>query len=203
VLEVAERDCRQGVAWPNVPMHQIQDSTEALIDPTAALGKTYRNVDSVPESQSVRDLFNTKYHEAMAQYRTHTDALLSCLSAISEHLQVNKASSSETWRKLRSMENHLARLRSEADSIQISQKRIAVWESDHDGRYTTPSLKESMIPGLARSGSNALASTGATASPGATGKSRFSSQARLHIDFVQNMLESAEAEARRLLTVPT
>lgn len=68
----------------------------------------------------------------LAHLRTHTASLVSSLSSLSEHAQVNGAATTEAGRKLRALKNKLGGWRTDLDSAERSRLRIERWESDGD-----------------------------------------------------------------------
>ena len=68
----------------------------------------------------------------LAHLRTHTASLVSSLSSLSEHAQVNGAATTEAGRKLRALKNKLGGWRTDLDSAERSRLRIERWEADGD-----------------------------------------------------------------------
>ncbi len=68
----------------------------------------------------------------LAHLRTHTASLVSSLSSLSEHAQVNGAATTEAGRKLRALKNKLGGWRTDLDSAERSRLRIERWEADVD-----------------------------------------------------------------------
>ena len=68
----------------------------------------------------------------LAHLRTHTASLVSSLSSLSEHAQVNGAATTEAGRKLRALKNKLGGWRTDLDSAERSRSRIEQWEADGD-----------------------------------------------------------------------
>lgn len=68
----------------------------------------------------------------LAHLRTHTTSLVSSLSSLSEHAQVNGAATTEAGRKLRALKNKLGGWRTDLDSAERSRLRIERWEADGD-----------------------------------------------------------------------
>jgi hypothetical protein len=68
----------------------------------------------------------------LAHLRTHTASLVSSLSSLSEHAQVNGAATTEAGRKLRALKNKLGGWRTDLDSAERSRVRIERWEADGD-----------------------------------------------------------------------
>ena len=68
----------------------------------------------------------------LAHLRTHTASLVSSLSSLSEHAQVNGAATTEAGRKLRALKNRLGGWRTDLDSAERSRLRIERWEADGD-----------------------------------------------------------------------
>ena len=68
----------------------------------------------------------------LAHLRTHTASLVSSLTALSEHAQVNGAATTEAGRKIRALKNKLGGWRSDWDSAERSRVRIERWETNGD-----------------------------------------------------------------------
>jgi hypothetical protein len=68
----------------------------------------------------------------LAHLRTHTTSLVSSLSSLSEHAQVNGAATTEAGRKLRALKNRLGGWLTDLDSAERSRLRIERWEADGD-----------------------------------------------------------------------
>ncbi|KAI9458703.1 hypothetical protein F5148DRAFT_1287336 [Russula earlei] len=71
----------------------------------------------------------------LAHLRTHTASLVSSLTSLSEHAQVNGAATTEAGRKIRALKNKLGGWRTDWDSAERSRTRIDRWEKggDDDG----------------------------------------------------------------------
>lgn len=127
--------------------------------------------------------------QAMAEFGISTEELSSSLATISELLQVNRAAASDSWRKVRGAETGMSRLRSEIESAEISQERIARWEEN-----VLP--RQSAIPGL---------STPPQKTPTQDSKvpvsasANLGSQAHKHLLAVQYLLDNATVQAHKLL----
>ena len=68
----------------------------------------------------------------LAHLRTDTASLVSSLSSLSEHAQVNGAATTEAGRKLRALKNKLGGWLTDLDSAERSRLRIERWEADGD-----------------------------------------------------------------------
>jgi hypothetical protein len=68
----------------------------------------------------------------LAHLRTHTASLVSSLTSLSEHAQVNGAATTEAGRKLRALKNKLGGWRTDWDSAERSRARIERWETGGD-----------------------------------------------------------------------
>ena len=68
----------------------------------------------------------------LAHLRTDTASLVSSLSSLSEHAQVNGAATTEAGRKLRALKNRLGGWLTDLDSAERSRLRIERWEADGD-----------------------------------------------------------------------
>jgi hypothetical protein len=68
----------------------------------------------------------------LAHLRTHTASLVSSLTALSEHAQVNGAATTEAGRKIRALKNKLGGWRTEWDNAERSRARIERWEKNGD-----------------------------------------------------------------------
>lgn len=67
------------------------------------------------------------------QLRTHTAALLSSLTTISEQAQVNGAATADSGRRIRALKNRFGGLRGEWEGAERSRGRIERWE--REGAY--------------------------------------------------------------------
>ena len=65
----------------------------------------------------------------LAHLRTHTASLVSSLTSLSEHAQVNGAATTEAGRKIRALKNKLGGWRTDWDSAERSRARIELWEA--------------------------------------------------------------------------
>jgi len=65
----------------------------------------------------------------LAHFRTSTTSLVSHLTTLSEHAQVNGAATAEAGRKIRALKNKLGGWRTEWDSAERSRQRIEKWEA--------------------------------------------------------------------------
>jgi len=65
----------------------------------------------------------------LAHLRTSTSSLMSQLTTMSEHAQVNGAATAESGRKIRALKNKLGGWRMEWDSAERSRQRIEKWEA--------------------------------------------------------------------------
>ncbi|KAN0138203.1 hypothetical protein V8E53_004092 [Lactarius tabidus] len=79
--------------------------------------------------------------------RTHTASLVSSLTALSEHAQVNGAATTDAGRKIRALKNKLGGWRTDWDSAERSRARIERWEVEGarrvDGRaFVAEHLRE-------------------------------------------------------------
>jgi len=68
----------------------------------------------------------------LAHLRTHTASLVSSLTSLSEHAQVNGAATTEAGRKIRALKNKLGGWRTDWDSAERSRTRIERWEKGGD-----------------------------------------------------------------------
>ena len=68
----------------------------------------------------------------LAHLRTHTASLVSSLTALSEHAQVNGAATTDAGRKIRALKNKLGGWRTDWDSAERSRARIERWETGVD-----------------------------------------------------------------------
>lgn len=64
-----------------------------------------------------------------AYMRTITQSLVSSLSTISEHAQVNGAATAEAGRKIRALKNKLGTWRTESEEAEKSRTRVEKWEA--------------------------------------------------------------------------
>lgn len=69
----------------------------------------------------------------LVQLRTHTAALLSSLTTISEQAQVNGAATADSGRRIRALKNRFGGLRGEWEGAERSRGRIERWE--REGAY--------------------------------------------------------------------
>ncbi|KAF9531686.1 hypothetical protein CPB83DRAFT_848556 [Crepidotus variabilis] len=65
----------------------------------------------------------------LAHLRTFTTSLVSHLTTLSEHAQVNGAATAEAGRKIRALKNKLGGWRTDWDSAERSRQRIEKWEA--------------------------------------------------------------------------
>lgn len=68
----------------------------------------------------------------LVHLRTHTASLVSSLTSLSEHAQVNGAATTEAGRKIRALKNKLGGWRTDWDSAERSRARIERWEKGGD-----------------------------------------------------------------------
>ncbi|KAH8997768.1 hypothetical protein EDB86DRAFT_860094 [Lactarius hatsudake] len=68
----------------------------------------------------------------LVHLRTHTASLVSSLTALSEHAQVNGAATTDAGRKIRALKNKLGGWRTDWDSAERSRARIERWETGVD-----------------------------------------------------------------------
>ncbi|KAG6833235.1 hypothetical protein H0H87_009856 [Tephrocybe sp. NHM501043] len=86
--------------------------------------------DSFPQPPPMNgDATPAKTVPQLAHLRTFTTSLVSSLSIISEHAQVNGAATTEAGRKIRALKNRLGGWRTEWDSAERSRIRIDRWEA--------------------------------------------------------------------------
>lgn len=80
----------------------------------------------------------------LAHLRSFTTSLITSLTTISEHAQVNSAATTEAGRKIRALKNKLGGWRTEWDSAERSRVRIDRWEAgiidgvDDDRGHSSP-----------------------------------------------------------------
>lgn len=76
----------------------------------------------------------------LSHLRTSTTSLVSNLTTLSEHAQVNGAATAEAGRKIRALRNKLGSWRTEWDSAERSRQRIERWEAEiGEGDLNSPS----------------------------------------------------------------
>jgi len=76
----------------------------------------------------------------LSYLRTSTTSLVSNLTTLSEHAQVNGAATAEAGRKIRALKNKLGSWRTEWDSAERSRQRIERWEAEiGEGDLNSPS----------------------------------------------------------------
>ena len=68
----------------------------------------------------------------LSHLRTHTASLVSSLTSLSEHAQVNGAATTEAGRRIRALKNKLGGWRTDWDSAERSRARIERWEKGGD-----------------------------------------------------------------------
>lgn len=181
------------VGWVSTTQEILDNSNQPSngIEMAATESNNPNPSESVCDAPVYELLSLTTCINAVSDFRVATDDLVASLAAVSELLQVNKAATSDSWRKLRPTESGLTRMRAETDSIQTSQDLIHKWE-----RSGTP--RQSAIPGLLTppsklaNGSSILGSTQCT---------NFSIQARSHLQSAQDLLDEASAQAYKLLAI--
>ena len=69
----------------------------------------------------------------LVHLRSCTTSLVSSLSTISEHAQVNRAATTEAGRKIRALKNKIGGWRTDWDSAERSRIKIERWEAGGDG----------------------------------------------------------------------
>jgi hypothetical protein len=80
----------------------------------------------------------------LSHLRTSTTSLVSNLTTLSEHAQVNGAATAEAGRKIRALKNKLGSWRTEWDSAERSRQRIERWEAEiGEGDLNSPSRTNS------------------------------------------------------------
>jgi hypothetical protein len=78
----------------------------------------------------------------LSHLRTSTVSLVSNLTTLSEHAQVNGAATAEAGRKIRALKNKLGSWRTEWDSAERSRQRIERWEAGIvEGDFNSPSSR--------------------------------------------------------------
>ncbi|TFK51879.1 hypothetical protein OE88DRAFT_1658561 [Heliocybe sulcata] len=96
--------------------------------------------DDEPETPAIRDTFPqphpivgpatpAKTISELAHLRTFTASLVTSLTAISEHAQVNGAATADAGRRIRALKNKLGDWRTEWDSAEQSRVKIERWEA--------------------------------------------------------------------------
>lgn len=203
-LQAIEAQLKQETAWLKMqqPLASASKDTEHAHRDTS-FAQTIRSASS-PASEEKNTMtpepFNTPQSDVLqitAEVRILTDELSSSLSALSELLQVNRATASDSWRKIRGMEGGLSRLKAEIDNMQVSQERIIRWEES-----LLP--KQSAIPGLAPQTPSTSSSNHSSSDPEAfsSGLSRNpGNQARKQFLAAQHLLDEATVRAQHLLAV--
>ena len=68
----------------------------------------------------------------LVHLRTHTASLVSSLTSLSEHAQVNGAATTEAGRRIRALKNKMGGWRTDWDSAERSRARIERWEKGGD-----------------------------------------------------------------------
>lgn len=125
-----------------------------------------------------------------SDYRILSEQLANSLAAMSEHLHFSKASGTDHWRRLRAMDSGMNRLRSEVESLQLSQERIIRWE---EGTIS----KQSIIPGLSTPPKKSSVSIPKNAGGNSP---NWSTQAHMHLQAAQKLLDEATVQAEKLLS---
>lgn len=84
----------------------------------------------------------------LAHFRSSTTSLVSHLTTLSEHAQVNRAATAEAGRKIRALKNKLGGWRMEWDSAERSRQRIEKWEAGFiEGDSPPPGASNNNSPG--------------------------------------------------------
>lgn len=81
----------------------------------------------------------------LVQLRTHTAALLSSLTTISEQAQVNGAATADSGRRIRALKNRFGGLRGEWEGAERSRGRIERWEQEGADLNCSRVAEEHMI----------------------------------------------------------
>lgn len=144
-----------------------------------------------------------KLFNQMVDLRSLTDGVIASLAAISEHSQIAKAANHDISRKLKALESGVARMKSEAESLERSIAHIAAFEAE-EAKAMTGSIKQTALPGLAeprrrKVSTNSSRSISSNGSLGASG--RYSLQVKGEMKAAAKLLESAHEQAKVLLTV--
>lgn len=147
---------------PTTPSHHISHEWE--MDPDQQrLGDEDNDIDSDSPSP-VKDVFppppvingpmtTSKAIPQMAHIRTFTTSLVSSLTTLSEHAQVNGAATTEAGRKIRALKNKIGGWRTDWDGAERSRVRIERWEAgilDSDpvsGNPSTPPRTSRRVDG--------------------------------------------------------
>ncbi|KAG1887765.1 hypothetical protein F4604DRAFT_2038253 [Suillus subluteus] len=81
----------------------------------------------------------------LVQLRTHTAALLSSLTTISEQAQVNGAATADSGRRIRALKNRFGGLRGEWEGAERSRGRVERWEQEGADHHCSRVAEEHMI----------------------------------------------------------
>ncbi|KAJ8590132.1 hypothetical protein M405DRAFT_178968 [Rhizopogon salebrosus TDB-379] len=81
----------------------------------------------------------------LVQLRTHTAALLSSLTTISEQAQVNGAATADSGRRIRALKNRFGGLRGEWEGAERSRGRIERWEQEGGDLNASKVVEEHLI----------------------------------------------------------
>ncbi|KAG1876716.1 hypothetical protein DFJ58DRAFT_756011 [Suillus subalutaceus] len=81
----------------------------------------------------------------LVQLRTHTAALLSSLTTISEQAQVNGAATADSGRRIRALKNRFGGLRGEWEGAERSRGRVERWEQEGADHNCSRVAEEHMI----------------------------------------------------------
>lgn len=126
------------------------------------LGDEDEDDDADPQTPAVKDTFPppplvvgpptpAKAIAQLTHLRTFTASLVSSLTTISEHTQINSAATAETGRKIRALKNKIGGWRTEWDSAEQSRLRIERWEAGiQDGENSVPGTPTTRSPGARR-----------------------------------------------------
>ncbi|KAI0306125.1 hypothetical protein B0F90DRAFT_1696229 [Multifurca ochricompacta] len=116
-------------------LHHHPDGAESDVDIDSSGGSPLKDsfiVSPPPPSVLTEPATPAGAIPHLAHLRTHTASLVSSLTALSEHAQVNGAATTEAGRKIRALKNKLGGWRTEWDSAERSRVRIERWEMGGD-----------------------------------------------------------------------
>ncbi|KAI0047851.1 hypothetical protein FA95DRAFT_1558619 [Auriscalpium vulgare] len=119
--------------WEVDPDRHMHDDDDALEHDASPVKDAFSLPPPPPIAGALTPI---KTVPQLAHLRTSTSSLVSSLSVISEHAQVNGAATTEAGRKIRALKNKLGGWRTDWDSAERSRVRIERWEAglgDGDG----------------------------------------------------------------------
>ncbi|THH18069.1 hypothetical protein EW146_g2874 [Bondarzewia mesenterica] len=137
---VAEESIAASIDWEVDPDQHMREDEDDGYD--SEIVSPIKDSFSLPPPPPIHGpLTPAKTIPQLAHLRSYTTSLVSSLTVISEHAQVNGAATTEAGRKIRALKNKLGGWRTDWDSAERSRVKIERWEAgmtDADGSPSTP-----------------------------------------------------------------